>query len=110
MPESPNYHLVAIARHPDGSIEIMGGQTAEGRSVKYRLTKESAWTDLNDLLDDPDLPTPEPVQAAAAGVEEPGEAIAMVEEVATSLYGPIFGKVFRSVAVAGKTAIRRMQE
>lgn len=110
MSEPLQYHLVAIARLPDGSIEIMGGQNSQGRSAKYRLNEKSAWEDLNALLDDPDVPAPEPVQAAAAGVEQPGEAIALVEQTAEALYGPLMGKVVRNVAIAGKTAIRRMQK
>lgn len=106
---SLEYYLVAIARLPNGEIELLGGKNAEGKSARYRATKESAWEDLNALIDDPDIPKPEPVQAAAAGVEEPGQAIEMVENVAATLYGPFCGKLVRSVAVAGKTMIGKMQ-
>jgi hypothetical protein len=100
--QAMEYRLVAIGRTPDGKVQLLDG----GQNV-YELTKDSAWDDLNAVIDDPDIPLPEPVQSAAAGVAAPGEGINFMEKLTTELYGPLAGALFRNGAVGVLHLINR---
>ena len=94
--------MALMQRLPDGKIQMVFGE-----GLGYILDETTAWDDLNAIMDDPDLPEPETVSAAAAGIVEPGEAINFIESLTTEIYGPMVGKLFKTAAVGGKHLITK---
>lgn len=96
--------LVAIGRLPDGRLVILDSD--EGR---YEVTEDSAWDDLNAIVDDPALSEPEPVQAAVAGVSSNGvEGVRFAEQLATEIYGPLAGALTRNAGMGVIHLLRKM--
>lgn len=95
--------MALIQRTPTGKIRLVFGE-----GLCYELDKESAWDDLNAIMDDPELPEPEMVSVAANGMKNPtSEALDFVEQIASEIYGPVFGKLFKTAAIGGKHIISK---
>lgn len=96
------YRLIAVGRLPDGTIQVLGAG-----DVEYEIDKDSAWDDLNAIVDDEELPEPQPIEKISVGVDENHEAIRMVEGVATEMYGPMVGGLSKNAVVAALNFVKK---